>query len=149
MWALPSHFCRRDTSSPGFKTRKRCGFLRVTESKHPAVTGLSQEKDYALNHVILLLKGSFKFPSPLPLKQNVPVSEMRGAFLTLLLAEWLFVERAFVQAVKPRRWGPGASDLASAKLQGWTMRPVFCVYLTWPLRKTFRSKMSSLIPWNT
>ena len=70
MGALPSQFCAKDTSPPGVKTSVRWGFLGVTECTHPAVTMLSQDEDYALNHVILLRRRSFKFPLPLSLKQK-------------------------------------------------------------------------------
>jgi hypothetical protein len=89
----PFHpLCKRDASPPGFKRSVRCGFLRVTASKHPAVTVLSQDKDYALTHAILWPQGSFKFSLPTSLQQNVPVSETWGAFLKLSLVKWLVLK---------------------------------------------------------
>lgn len=68
-----------------FEDKLKSGFLRVTESKHPAVTVLSQDKDYALNHVILLLIVLLNSPHPFPSsKMSSSVSEIVGAFLTLL-----------------------------------------------------------------
>lgn len=109
-------------------------------SKRPAVTGLSQGRDYVLNHITSFLWASFKFLLSLSLQPNGAVCEIRAAFPTLSLAGGLCFERVFVKIAKPTHWGLWHHDW---RLPTFTWHETW-VYLTRNLRKEVRSHTSSL-----